>query len=111
MSDAKYGGTMLDYCQKLMAGEVPIPPVAHLIGMNMAAVRPGCVVIELEAGKQHASPLGTVHGGILCAIAAALRLLSSSALSSAQATHSLSKSKQGGGSFLGWRGGSFFGWH
>ena len=69
MSDAKYGGTMLDYCQKLMAGEVPIPPVAHLIGMNMAAVRPGCVVIELEAGKRHASPLGTVHGGILCAIA------------------------------------------
>lgn len=69
MSHAKYGGTMLDYCQKLMAGEVPIPPVAHLIGMNMAAVRPGCVVIELEAGKRHASPLGTVHGGILCAIA------------------------------------------
>ena len=68
MSDAKYGGTMLDYCQKLVAGEVPIPPVAHLIGMNMAAVRPGCVVIELEA-KRHASPLGTVHGGILCAIA------------------------------------------
>ena len=69
MSEAQYGGTMLDYCQKLMAGEVPIPPVAHLIGMNMAAVRPGCVVIELEAGKRHASPLGTVHGGILCAIA------------------------------------------
>jgi uncharacterized protein (TIGR00369 family) len=69
MSDAKYGGTMLDYCQKLMAGEVPIPPVAHLIGMNMAAVRSGCVVIELEAGKRHVSPLGTVPGGILCAIA------------------------------------------
>jgi uncharacterized protein (TIGR00369 family) len=69
MSDGKYGGTMLDYCQKLMAGEVPSPPVAQLIGMNMAAVRPGCVVIELEAGKRHASPLGTVHGGILCAIA------------------------------------------
>ena len=69
MSDAQHGGTMLAYCQKLMAGEVPIPPVAHLIGMNMAAVRPGCVVIELEDGKRHASPLGTVHGGILCAIA------------------------------------------
>ena len=52
-----------------MAGEVPIPPVAQLIGMDMVAVRPGCVVIELEAGQRHASPLGTVHGGILCAIA------------------------------------------
>jgi uncharacterized protein (TIGR00369 family) len=35
----------------------------------MSDVRPGRVVIELEAEKRHASPLGTVHGGILCAIA------------------------------------------
>jgi uncharacterized protein (TIGR00369 family) len=69
MRDAKYGATMLDYCQKLVAGEAPIPPVAQLIGMEMAAVYSGRVVIELEAGKRHASPLGTVHGGILCAIA------------------------------------------
>lgn len=69
MIDAKYRGTMLHYCQKMMAGEVPIPPVAQLIGMELAAVRPGRVVIELEAGQRHASPLGTVHGGILGAIA------------------------------------------
>jgi uncharacterized protein (TIGR00369 family) len=69
MKDAKYAGTMLHYCQKMMAGEVPIPPVAQLIGMELAAVRPGWVVIELEAGKRHASPLGTVHGGVLGAIA------------------------------------------
>ena len=69
MRDAKYGGTMLDYCQKLVAGEAPIPPVAQLIGMEMVGVHPGRVVIELEAGKRHASPLGTVHGGILGAIA------------------------------------------
>jgi uncharacterized protein (TIGR00369 family) len=60
---------MLDYCQKMMAGEVPIPPVAQLIGMELTAVRPGWVVIELEAGQRHASPLGTVHGGVLGAIA------------------------------------------
>ena len=58
MGEAQYGGTMLDYCQKLMAGEVPSPPVAQLVGMDIVAVRSGCVVIELEAGKQHASPLG-----------------------------------------------------
>jgi uncharacterized protein (TIGR00369 family) len=69
MRDAKYTGTMLDYCQKMMAGEVPIPPVAQLIGMELAAVRPGWVVIELAAGQRHASPLGTVHGGVLGAIA------------------------------------------
>ena len=69
MREAKNGGTMLHYCQQMMAGEVPGPPVAQLIGMELAAVRPGQVAIELEAGKQHTSPLGTVHGGILCAIA------------------------------------------
>ncbi|MDD2902714.1 MAG: PaaI family thioesterase [Syntrophales bacterium] len=69
MRDAKYRGTMLHYCQKMMTGEAASPPVAQLIGMELAAVRPGRVVIELEAGTRHASPLGTVHGGILCAIA------------------------------------------
>jgi uncharacterized protein (TIGR00369 family) len=69
MKDAELRGTMLHYCQKMMTGEVPIPPVAQLIGMEMGLVRPGRVVIELEAGPRHASPLGTVHGGILCAIA------------------------------------------
>lgn len=33
--DANFGGTLLDYCQKMIAGEVPIPPVAQLIGMEM----------------------------------------------------------------------------
>lgn len=69
MKDAELRGTMLHYCQKMMTGEVPIPPVAQLIGMEMGLVRPGRVVIELETGPRHASPLGTVHGGILCAIA------------------------------------------
>jgi uncharacterized protein (TIGR00369 family) len=69
MRDAKFGGTMLHYCLQMMAGKVSGPPVAQLIGMELAAVRPGRVVIELEVSQRHASPLGTVHGGILCAIA------------------------------------------
>jgi len=68
MRDAQYGGTILDYCQKLVAGEAPIPPVAQLIGLELVSVPASRVVIELEAGKRHASPLGTVHGGNLCAI-------------------------------------------
>jgi uncharacterized protein (TIGR00369 family) len=69
MKEARFDGTLLKYCQKMVAGEVPIPHVAQLIGMEMGVFRPGRVVIELEAGQRHASPLGTVHGGILCAIA------------------------------------------
>ena len=52
-----------------MAGELPGPPVADLIGMRMTEVEPGRVIFELETGPQHASPLGTVHGGIVCDLA------------------------------------------
>jgi uncharacterized protein (TIGR00369 family) len=53
----------------MVAGTREGPPVAKLIGFEMTDVEPGRVVFELEVGPQHTSPLGTVHGGILCDIA------------------------------------------
>jgi len=53
----------------VVAGELDPPPVAQLVGMRMTEVEPGRVVFELDAGPQHASPLGTVHGGIMCDLA------------------------------------------
>lgn len=53
----------------MMAGTRPRPPIAELIGMYMTHAEPGRVVFELEAGPQHTSPLGTVHGGVLCDLA------------------------------------------
>jgi len=46
-----------------------LPPVARLIGFRLAAVEHGRAVVELEAGPQHANPMGTLHGGILCDVA------------------------------------------
>jgi len=43
--------------------------VARLIGFALTAMQPGQAVIELEATTQHANPMGTLHGGILCDIA------------------------------------------
>jgi hypothetical protein len=40
MRDAKFGGTMLHNCQKMIAGEVPSPPVAQLIGMECLTFAP-----------------------------------------------------------------------
>jgi uncharacterized protein (TIGR00369 family) len=60
---------MLDRIQQLLSGELPPPPVATLIGFDLAAVEPGRAVIELEATQRHANPMGTVHGGILADIA------------------------------------------
>ena len=37
--------------------------------MRMVEIDEGRAVFVLEAGPQHASPLGTVHGGIICDVA------------------------------------------
>lgn len=56
----------IDVFREILAGTREPPPVATLIGFAMTSVEPGRVVFELDAGPQHASPLGTMHGGILC---------------------------------------------
>ena len=50
----------------MVAGEADPPPVAKLIGFAMTAIEPGRAVFEMDAGPQHASPLGTLHGGVIC---------------------------------------------
>jgi uncharacterized protein (TIGR00369 family) len=44
-------------------------PVARLIGFEAKEIVDGRAVITLTAGPQHANPMGTLHGGILCDIA------------------------------------------
>jgi uncharacterized protein (TIGR00369 family) len=55
----------IDRFRAVMAGELDPPPVGVLVGFRMTEVEPGRAVFELEAGPQHASPLGTLHGGIV----------------------------------------------
>src|SRR5260370_24600540 len=44
-------------------------PVARLIGFEANEIADGRAVVMLAAGQQHANPMGTLHGGILCDIA------------------------------------------
>jgi uncharacterized protein (TIGR00369 family) len=44
-------------------------PVAELIGFLVPEIANGRSVATLEAGPQHANPMGTLHGGILCDLA------------------------------------------
>jgi uncharacterized protein (TIGR00369 family) len=60
---------MLDLITKIQRGELPPPPVATLIGFSIASIEPGLAVMEMEAGPQHANPMGTLHGGVLCDLA------------------------------------------
>jgi uncharacterized protein (TIGR00369 family) len=61
--------TLLERVQAMIRGEEPGPPVARLVGFRIEEVTPGRAVFEMEAGPQHANPMGTLHGGILCDIA------------------------------------------
>jgi uncharacterized protein (TIGR00369 family) len=45
------------------------PPIAQLIGFEVVEVGEGRAVGSLQAGPQHANPMGTLHGGVLCDIA------------------------------------------
>ena len=60
---------MFERVQAMLRREAPDPPVAGLIGFQLVEVEPGRAVFEMEAGPQHANPMGTLHGGILCDIA------------------------------------------
>src|SRR5207253_5070160 len=56
-------------------------PVARLIGFEAKEIADGRAVVTLAAGQQHANPMGTLHGGILCDIAdAAMGMAFSSTL-------------------------------
>src|ERR1700686_124088 len=44
-------------------------PIARLIGFEVKDIADGRATVVLAAGPQHANPMGTLHGGILCDIA------------------------------------------
>lgn len=44
-------------------------PIAQLIGFRVEETGAGRAVMTLRAGPQHANPMGTLHGGVLCDLA------------------------------------------
>jgi uncharacterized protein (TIGR00369 family) len=60
---------LIERVDAMVRGEIPGPPVARLVGFDVVSFEPGRAVFTMEAGPQHANPMGTLHGGILCDIA------------------------------------------
>jgi len=56
----------LDFRTRAKTNDVP---VARLIGFEAKEIAEGRATVTLSAGPQHANPMGTLHGGILCDIA------------------------------------------
>jgi len=73
-------GTGHPLIKKVLASR---PPIAELIGFNVEEISDGRAVGLLECGPQHANPMGTLHGGVLCDLAdAAMGMAFASTLAS-----------------------------
>jgi uncharacterized protein (TIGR00369 family) len=59
----------LEALRAAVRGETPHPPIATLIGFTIVSIDLGRSVAEMVAGKQHANPMGTLHGGVVCDLA------------------------------------------
>jgi uncharacterized protein (TIGR00369 family) len=55
----------LELLQAMSSGDLPAPPVMHLIDMAGMEVEEGSVTVYLDPQEFHYNPLGTVHGGVL----------------------------------------------
>jgi len=44
-------------------------PVADLIGFTVGEIGEGRAIGSFQSGPQHANPMGTLHGGVLCDLA------------------------------------------
>ncbi len=58
----------LDLLRGLLDGTVPPPPFAELVGVSIAEVEEGRVVMRMIPAEYHYNPLGSVHGGILATL-------------------------------------------
>ena len=58
----------LEYLRAIMRGELPGAPLAHLMDFRFAEVEEGRVVFECVPAEYHYNPIGTVHGGLACAL-------------------------------------------
>ena len=59
----------LEMVKGLAAGALPAPPIAKLLGFHPIEVELGHVVMEMDAKPEHANPMGTLHGGVICDLA------------------------------------------
>jgi uncharacterized protein (TIGR00369 family) len=58
----------LDYLRAIAAGRIAPPPIAVLLGMGIAGIRPGEVTFSLDVGEHLYNPIGSVHGGVFCTL-------------------------------------------
>ncbi|HVF57755.1 MAG TPA: PaaI family thioesterase [Pyrinomonadaceae bacterium] len=54
----------LEYLQKIVAGELPRPPISALMNFRISELGEGRAVFTVEPAEYHYNPIGVVHGGL-----------------------------------------------
>jgi uncharacterized protein (TIGR00369 family) len=58
----------LEYIRRIIDGTLPPPPIARLLGFEIAEAEEGHAVFALEPAEWMYNPIGMVHGGIAATI-------------------------------------------
>ena len=61
--DTARGLPGIEIVRRIMAGELPNPPIAEVLGLRLVEAEEGRAVFEGEPGEEHYNIVGTVHAG------------------------------------------------
>jgi uncharacterized protein (TIGR00369 family) len=67
-AQAGRGLSGIEFLRKIIAGELPAPPIAHTLGYALLEVDEGRAVFGIQPQEFHYNPIGMVHGGIACTL-------------------------------------------
>jgi uncharacterized protein (TIGR00369 family) len=63
-AEAGRGLSGLEYLRKIVAGELPRPPIGALMNFGIVELGEGYAVFDVEPAEYHYNPIGVVHGGL-----------------------------------------------
>lgn len=58
----------LDYLNAMIAGEIPAPPIASHINLEVVGVSLGEAIMAATPDESHYNPIGSVHGGFVATL-------------------------------------------
>ena len=64
LGEAARGLTGMEFLQKIVAGELPPPPIASLLDFELVELSEGHAIFAVVPKEYHYNPMGVVHGGL-----------------------------------------------
>ena len=58
----------MEFLRAIQERALPATPIANLLGIEPIAFEEGCATFAVEPAEYHYNPIGSVHGGLACAL-------------------------------------------